>query len=489
MHPARERALVATAVRGARAPRSPGAAPAAPPRRPDPQGRRRDRGARPGRDQAARLDAPLAAGGHPGLGAAALAGDCSRRRPPARRDGPRPRRLRASGGAARSEVGPLARGPARAASSGGSRTRGGGRSSAARSAASSARSRPRCRGCADSVIHGDANDHNVVVGDPRVRPRAVTRSSTSATCTTASLVAEPAIAAVYALLGKPDPLARDRLRRLAAITARCRSTSRRSRSCTTLIAARLAVSVTNVGADEDEVRDPYVTHQRSAGLGGARALARDPSAPGPLPVPRGLRVAAVPHGPRVDRLARPRRTPPRCCRPSTCGRATLVLDLGVSSRLLGADPAAAETARADADDLRARWSGPGPPSAVGRYDEPRLLYSSALVRRRPGHRRAAHRPPRDRSLRGRRAPTVHAPLDGVVHVLANNRAELGLRTARDPAPRRGRRHDVLHPVRPPERGHPRRPGRRTARRPRRGVRARRHVRPRTAAGLRTSTSR
>src|SRR6185295_19134975 len=56
---------------------------------------------------------------------------------------------------------------------------------------------------------------------------------------------------------------------------------------------------------------------------------------------------------------------------------TLVLDLGVSSRLLGADPAAAQTDALTRTIFGARERA-GVAVAVGRYDEPRLLYSSAL---------------------------------------------------------------------------------------------------------------
>jgi len=57
-----------------------------------------------------------------------------------------------------------------------------------------------------SVIHGDANDYNVIAGDPRRRPRPVSLIDLG-DMHQGLTVAEPAIAAAYALLGKPDPLA------------------------------------------------------------------------------------------------------------------------------------------------------------------------------------------------------------------------------------------------------------------------------------------
>ena len=57
-----------------------------------------------------------------------------------------------------------------------------------------------------TVIYGDANDYNVIVGDPLLRPRPVSVIDLG-DMHLGLTVSEPAIAATYALLGKPDPLA------------------------------------------------------------------------------------------------------------------------------------------------------------------------------------------------------------------------------------------------------------------------------------------
>jgi 4-aminobutyrate aminotransferase-like enzyme len=103
-------------------------------------------------------------------------------------------------------------------------------------------------------------------------------------------------------------------------------------------------------------------------------------------------------------------------------RTAPVLDLGVSSRLLGADPAAAETG-ALTRTIFGAMERAGAPVAVGRYDEPRLLYSSALFGGGTpiDERRTVHL---GVDLFVAPGSEVHAPLDGVVHVVANNQAEL-----------------------------------------------------------------
>ena len=65
---------------------------------------------------------------------------------------------------------------------------------------------PALPGLRRQVIHGDANDHNVVVGDARELPRAVTGLLDLGDMHHGLLVAEPAIAAAYALFGDHDPL-------------------------------------------------------------------------------------------------------------------------------------------------------------------------------------------------------------------------------------------------------------------------------------------
>jgi len=101
---------------------------------------------------------------------------------------------------------------------------------------------------------------------------------------------------------------------------------------------------------------------------------------------------------------------------------SLVLDLGVGSRLLGADPTAAE-AGALTRTIFGAMERAGVAVAVGRYDEPRLLYSSALFGGETpiDERRTVHL---GIDLFVAPGATIHAPLDGVVHVLAINPAPL-----------------------------------------------------------------
>jgi 4-aminobutyrate aminotransferase-like enzyme/Ser/Thr protein kinase RdoA (MazF antagonist) len=272
-----------------------------------------------------------------------------------------------------------------------------------------------------SVIHGDANDYNVLAGDPLRRPRPVSVIDFG-DMHLGLTVAEVAIAATYALLGKPDPLAAaaDVVR---GYHAACPLDEGEIGLLHTLIGARLAVSVTNSALMKTKrPDDPYVTIseapawealERWLGIHPRLAHYRFRDACGLSPVPHASRVRAwlatqdaAPLLLGVDLKTAP----------------SLVLDLGVGSRLLGADPAAAETGALTRTIVDA-MARAGAPVAVGPYDEPRLLYSSALFGGATpiDERRTVHLavdlfvPPRT---------AVHAPLDGVVHVVANNRAAL-----------------------------------------------------------------
>jgi Ser/Thr protein kinase RdoA (MazF antagonist) len=64
---------------------------------------------------------------------------------------------------------------------------------------------PRFHHLRRSVIYGDANDHNALVGPVSSKPREVVRVIDFGDMHTGLTVAEPAVAAAYAIFGKEDP--------------------------------------------------------------------------------------------------------------------------------------------------------------------------------------------------------------------------------------------------------------------------------------------
>jgi len=269
------------------------------------------------------------------------------------------------------------------------------------------------------LIHGDANDHNVIVGDPRVLPRAVTGLVDFGDMHHGLLVAEPAIAAAYALFGQEDPLAA-----AAAVVAGYHERRPLEEDeialLFALISARLAVSVivsaTRARAGRD---DHYVSVSEAPAWAALERLDRvNPrfahlvfrDACGLPPLPRGPAFSAwLGTTDAASVLELDLRSAPQ-----------LVLDLGVGSLLLGADPRNAATPELTRRIFGA-MSDAGAAVGVGRYAEARGIYVSPLFApagRPTDERRSVHLgidlfvPP---------GSTVRAPLRGVVHALADNR--------------------------------------------------------------------
>jgi 4-aminobutyrate aminotransferase-like enzyme/Ser/Thr protein kinase RdoA (MazF antagonist) len=271
------------------------------------------------------------------------------------------------------------------------------------------------------VIHGDANDHNVLAGDARLDPRPITGLFDFGDLHHGLLVAEPAVAAAYATFGQPD-VVQAAARVVAGYHAALPLTEDEVALLPALIAMRLAVSVVNAmlrAAERPD--DPYVTVSQAPAWG---ALERW-SAPSEALVRARLRDACglppVPHAPRVAAFLRDhgRDAAPVLdadLRSTPC----LVFDLGVGSLLLGADPRASATP-ALTETLWAEMAEAGVSTGVGRYGEARAFYAGDLFGQgRPiDERRTIHL---GLDLFVDPGHGVHAPFDGSVHLLADNAA-------------------------------------------------------------------
>jgi 4-aminobutyrate aminotransferase-like enzyme/Ser/Thr protein kinase RdoA (MazF antagonist) len=275
-----------------------------------------------------------------------------------------------------------------------------------------------------SVIYGDANDHNVLVSEPWPQPRKVTGVIDFGDMHHGLTASEPAIAAAYAILGKKDAL-----QSAAAIVAGYHEAFLLEEPelsvLFALIGARLAVSVTN-SAHRKTLRpnDSYVTvsedpawealerlakiHPRFAHYS-FRAACGLPPAPQGQSIQRWLQANA---SAAASILEIDLRTAP-----------SMVFDLSVGSVFLGADPSATESS-ALTEKILGEMKRAGVRAGVGRYDEPRMLYSSPLFGAgddRTEERRTIHL---GIDLFTEPGTSLLAPLDGVVHIVANNTAAL-----------------------------------------------------------------
>jgi len=271
------------------------------------------------------------------------------------------------------------------------------------------------------VIHGDGNDWNAIVDGPRGEPHAVVSVVDFGDMHHGLIAAEPAVAAAYALLAQPDPL--------AAASAVVRGYHRafplredEIAALLPLIAARLAVSVVNSAVVRSQVPDdPYVTIseapawealERLSRIEPAEVHARFRWACGLAPLAAGSRTIAWLR----DRtaLSRPGLAP---VLDADLRRDVHVFDLGVGSRFLGADPRAAETGpmtEAIFTTLRRLGRRVG----LGRYGEARAFYASPAFAADPEQEgRTVHL---GIDLFVEPGTPVRAPLEGTVHLLADN---------------------------------------------------------------------
>ena len=270
------------------------------------------------------------------------------------------------------------------------------------------------------VIHSDANDHNLILGDPRSLPRPVAGLLDFGDMHHGLLVAEPAIAAAYAVLGEEDPLAA-----AAAVVAGFHAELPLEEAEIALLfaltSARLAVSVivaaTRARAGKD---DPYTSVSEAPAWAALERLDRVHPRFAHAVFREACGLPPLAHGPAL--AAWLAKTDAASVLDLDLGRAPhLVLDLGTSSSFLGADPKNLET-----EELTRRIFGAmaeaGAAFGVGRYAETRGIYLSPLFApggRATDERRTVHL---GVDLFVEVAMVVRAPLAGVVHVLANNRA-------------------------------------------------------------------
>jgi 4-aminobutyrate aminotransferase-like enzyme/Ser/Thr protein kinase RdoA (MazF antagonist) len=274
------------------------------------------------------------------------------------------------------------------------------------------------------VIYGDANDYNVLVSSPWPQPRKIASLIDFGDMHHGLTVSEPAIAAAYAILGK-----KDMLQAASAIVAgfhRAFPLEEQELSVLyALIAARLAVSVTNSAHRKTLMPgDSYVTISEGPAWEALERLAEiHPrfahyafrAACGYAPVPRGHKIVRwlkANAGSAASLLETDLRTAP-----------SIVFDLSVGSTFLGADPRSAEIS-ALTEKIYGEMKRTGVSVGVGRYDEPRLLYTSALFG-------ASSNPTEERrtvhlgiDLFAEPGTALRAPLEGVVHAAANNSATL-----------------------------------------------------------------
>jgi len=275
-----------------------------------------------------------------------------------------------------------------------------------------------------SIIYGDANDYNVLVSPPWPQPRKIAGLVDFGDMHYSVTVAELAIAAAYAMLGKDNPLAAA-ARVAAGYHAAMPLTESELAVLFPLIAMRLAVSVTNSAHRKSLVPDdPYVTVSEAPAWEALEKLQTIHPRFAHYAFRAACGFSAVPHEKKVEQWIRAHAAGAASVLDIDLRSATsLVFDLSAGSTFLGADPRAAETPHLTAS-IFAAMKRANAAVGVGRYNEPRLLYTSPLFASSGNpteERRTVHL---GIDLFAAPGTGVRAPLDGVVQAVAKNIAPL-----------------------------------------------------------------
>ena len=284
---------------------------------------------------------------------------------------------------------------------------------------------PALGGLRKSVIHGDANDQNLLVEGAGEGEPTISGLIDFGDMVYSHLVHEPAIACAYAGLGKADPL-----RAAAQVVSGYHGAYPLEEGETALlydlICARLAVSVSMAAYQRRlEPDNAYLSSSEApAWQSLGRLLAVDPElAHGVFRTACGLPASAKRE--RVVPWLEARRGSFSKVMDGDWSRAP-ILDLSVGSPL--AAELRLEEHQGESLPLQRHVESllaTGAVGAIGRYDEPRLLYTSEQFAEVGGlehaERRTVHL---GIDLFQRPGAPVYAPLAGVVHGLADNDAEL-----------------------------------------------------------------
>lgn len=267
---------------------------------------------------------------------------------------------------------------------------------------------PRRQELPHQLIHGDANDYNVLIGPATDPARSITALLDYGDMQVSARVADPAIAAAYLAFHTPDPI--DALESvLAGYHGESPLSEVEVEAFFVFVALRLCISVCM--SAEQRAAEPDNEYLSISEADAWRTLETFRTLH-PRLVHYRLRAALgwepVPGSPAVcEWLDAHRDALHPMVLPARPGTPPVVFDFSVASLDWDADSIAVPGHAAEAI-----WAACCEAVGVGRWDEPRLAYTGSAYDTASGERRTIHigvdlfRP---------EETPVHAPLDGVVH--------------------------------------------------------------------------
>jgi 4-aminobutyrate aminotransferase-like enzyme/Ser/Thr protein kinase RdoA (MazF antagonist) len=272
-----------------------------------------------------------------------------------------------------------------------------------------------------SVVHNDANDYNILVSEDDTGRQTVAGIIDFGDMLHTYTASEVAVAAAYAMLDKPDPLAAA-TEIVSGYHEVFPLTEPELEALYALICMRLAVSVTNSALQQKLHPDNeyLLVSERAAWELLEKLYGLDPALPHYL-FRRGCKLTPCPQTATVvGWLARNANAIGPVVDADLKHDKVVVFDLSVGSPEFS-DPEELADTDAFTKKIFARMKDAGVRVGVGRYNEARLLYTSDVFKSDDGESRTIHI---GIDLFMKAGSPVFAPLDGMIHSFANNAAPL-----------------------------------------------------------------
>jgi 4-aminobutyrate aminotransferase-like enzyme/Ser/Thr protein kinase RdoA (MazF antagonist) len=281
---------------------------------------------------------------------------------------------------------------------------------------------PLLPGLPRGILHNDGNDHNILLGDPAPTGRSISGLLDFGDMVESWTVAEPAVAAAYALLGEADPVAA-----AAAVVAGYHTerplAENEIEALWILAAIRLCTSVClSAHRRVTEPDNEYLLISEAPAWASLEAMRAIPSRLAHYRLRDACGLVPCPRTPAIEgwlRAHRDRIGPVVDADPQSA----VVFDLSVGSPVFAGPEDATDTA-AMTEKLFGAMRSRGAALGIGRYDEARLLYVSdafAGVEGEHPERRTVHLA---HDLFMAPGAPVRAPLDGRVVGARDNAARL-----------------------------------------------------------------
>jgi 4-aminobutyrate aminotransferase-like enzyme/Ser/Thr protein kinase RdoA (MazF antagonist) len=283
---------------------------------------------------------------------------------------------------------------------------------------------PRLPSLRASVIHNDGNDYNVLVNNSNIAPRQVISILDFGDMVYTTTICGLAIAATYAMLGKPDPLS------AAAHVVRGYHeafllSEAELEVLFPLICTRLAVSVTNAAYQRHiDPGNDYLTISEQPAWALLEQLTDIPPQMAHYQFRHACGLSPCPTIPAVVQwLKNSTREFGRVVEPDMTSANTLVFNLSIGSLELGNLPDVFDTATFT-KNLFERMRNANAQVGVGRYNEARPIYTSESYRQEGNDGPEWRTVHLGIDLFMEPGSPVFAPLDGIIHSFRNNNAPL-----------------------------------------------------------------